>query len=41
MKRISLACVSRGEFLKERYLGIRLAEIEGMERHRRSMEVRR
>ncbi|WP_456453666.1 histidinol dehydrogenase [Thermococcus sp.] len=41
MKRISLAYVSREEFLQERYLGIRLAEIEGMEQHRRSMEVRR
>ncbi|ALM74465.1 histidinol dehydrogenase [Thermococcus barophilus] len=41
MKRISLAYVSREEFLSERYLGIRLAEIEGMEMHRKSMEVRR
>ncbi|WP_457754451.1 histidinol dehydrogenase [Thermococcus sp.] len=41
MKRISLAYVSREEFLSERYLGIRLAEIEGMEMHKRSMEVRR
>ncbi|WP_461864393.1 histidinol dehydrogenase [Thermococcus sp.] len=41
MKRISLAYVSREEFLAERYLGIRLAEIEGMEEHKRSMEVRR
>ena len=41
MKRISLAYVSRGEFLSERYLGIRLAEIEGMEMHKKSMEVRK
>ncbi|NJE85899.1 histidinol dehydrogenase [Thermococcus sp. CX2] len=41
MKRISLAYVSREEFLAERYLGIRLAEIEGLEIHKRSMEVRR
>ena len=41
MKRISLAYVSREEFLSERYLGIRLAEIEGMEMHKRSMEVRK
>ncbi len=41
MKRISLAYVSREEFLQERYLGIRLAEIEGMEKHKKSMEVRR
>ncbi|WP_324735677.1 histidinol dehydrogenase [Thermococcus sp. SY098] len=41
MKRISLAYVSKGEFLSERYLGIRLAEIEGMEMHKKSMEVRK
>ncbi|NJE00199.1 histidinol dehydrogenase [Thermococcus sp. LS1] len=41
MKRISLAYVSREEFLAERYLGIRLAEIEGLEMHKRSMEVRK
>ncbi|AHF79913.1 histidinol dehydrogenase [Thermococcus paralvinellae] len=41
MKRISLAYVSREEFLAERYLGIRLAEIEGLEMHKKSMEVRR
>ncbi len=41
MKRISLAYVSREEFLSERYLGIRLAEIEGMEMHKKSMEVRK
>lgn len=41
MKRISLAYVSREEFLSERYLGIRLAEIEGLEMHKRSMEVRK
>ncbi|NJE04759.1 histidinol dehydrogenase [Thermococcus sp. M36] len=41
MKPISVAQVSREEFLAERELGIRLAEIEGMEAHRRSMEVRK
>ncbi|MBO8173804.1 MAG: histidinol dehydrogenase [Thermococcus sp.] len=41
MKRISLAYVSREEFLSERYLGIRLAEIEEMEMHKKSMEVRK
>lgn len=41
MKRISLAYVSREEFLAERYLGIRLAEIEGLEMHKKSMEVRK
>ena len=41
MKRISLAYVSRGEFLQERYLGIRLAEIEGLELHKKALEVRR
>ncbi|MCO6041933.1 histidinol dehydrogenase [Thermococcus alcaliphilus] len=41
MKKISLAYVSREEFLRERYLGIRLAEIEGLEMHKKSMEVRK
>ncbi|NJE55469.1 histidinol dehydrogenase [Thermococcus sp. 21S9] len=41
LKPITLARVSREEFLSERELGIRLAEIEGMELHRRSMEVRK
>jgi histidinol dehydrogenase len=41
MKRISLAYVSREEFLSERYLGIRLAEIEGLELHKKALEVRR
>jgi len=41
MKKISLAYVSREEFLRERYLGLRLAEIEGLEMHKRSMEVRK
>ncbi|WP_297416803.1 histidinol dehydrogenase [Thermococcus sp.] len=41
MKPISVAQVSRGEFLAERELGIRLAEIEGMAFHRESMEVRK
>ncbi|NJE10525.1 histidinol dehydrogenase [Thermococcus sp. MAR1] len=41
LKPISLAQVSREEFLSERELGLRLAEIEGMAFHRRSMEVRK
>ncbi len=41
MKPISVAMVSREEFLAERELGIRLAEIEGMAVHRESMEVRK
>ncbi|ACS34110.1 histidinol dehydrogenase [Thermococcus gammatolerans] len=41
LKPITLAMVSREEFLRERELGLRLAEIEGMELHRRSMEVRK
>ena len=41
VKPITLAMVGREEFLAERELGLRLAEIEGMELHRRSMEVRR
>ncbi|ASJ12725.1 histidinol dehydrogenase [Thermococcus thioreducens] len=41
LKPISLAQVGREEFLAERELGIRLAEIEGMAFHRRSMEVRK
>lgn len=40
IKQISIAKVTREELLKERYLGIRLAEIEGMNQHKRSMEVR-
>lgn len=40
MKRISLAYVSRGEFLRERYLGMALAEMEDMKWHKRSIEVR-
>ncbi|WP_297091687.1 histidinol dehydrogenase, partial [Thermococcus sp.] len=38
LKPISVAQVSREEFLAERELGLRLAEIEGMAFHRRSME---
>ncbi|ASJ16236.1 histidinol dehydrogenase [Thermococcus chitonophagus] len=41
MKPVSVAMVSRKEFIENRYLGIRLAEIEGMELHKRSMEVRK
>ncbi|WP_148882289.1 histidinol dehydrogenase [Thermococcus aciditolerans] len=41
LKPISIAQVSREEFLAERELGLRLAEIEGMVFHRRSMEVRK
>ncbi|WP_457751990.1 histidinol dehydrogenase [Thermococcus sp.] len=41
IKPITLAQVNREEFLSDRELGLRLAEIEGMPLHRRSMEVRR
>ncbi|ASJ13881.1 histidinol dehydrogenase [Thermococcus radiotolerans] len=41
LKPISIAQVSREEFLAERELGLRLAEIEGMAFHGRSMEVRK
>ncbi|MDK2869477.1 MULTISPECIES: histidinol dehydrogenase [Pyrococcus] len=41
MKPISIAMVSREEFISERELGIRLAEIEGMELHKKSLEVRK
>ncbi|MBL5980759.1 histidinol dehydrogenase [Petrotoga sp. HWH.PT.55.6.1] len=40
-KKISVAKVSKDELLKERYLGIRMAEIEGMYQHKKSMEVRK
>lgn len=39
-KKISIAQLSRNEFLKNKRLGIRLAEIEDMEYHKRSLEVR-
>lgn len=41
MKRMSVASVSREEFLKYRHLGIRLAKIEGMNAHRHALEVRK
>jgi len=41
LKPISIAQVSREEFLAERELGLRLAEIEGMTFHGGSMEVRK
>lgn len=40
MKPVSVANVSRKEFLEERHLGTRLAEIENMEEHKRSLEER-
>ncbi|HCZ06345.1 MAG: histidinol dehydrogenase [Thermotogota bacterium] len=40
MKRMTVASVSREEFMGNRYLGVRMAQIEGMEAHRRSLEVR-
>jgi len=41
MKRISIAMVSREEFLECRDIGIALAKMEGMKIHKKSMEVRR
>ena len=41
MKKISFAYNSRNDFMENRYLGIRLAEIEGMPLHKNSMEVRK
>ncbi len=38
---MTVAKVTKEEFLKERYLGIRMAEIEGMLQHKKSMEVRK
>jgi histidinol dehydrogenase len=37
---MTLASLSKEEFMKGRELGIRMATIEGLEHHRRSMEVR-
>ncbi|CEP78025.1 histidinol dehydrogenase [Defluviitoga tunisiensis] len=41
VKYMTVAKVTKEEFLKERYLGIRMAEIEGMLQHKKSMEVRK
>lgn len=41
VKSISVAEAGKDDFMKDRELGIRLAEIEKMEYHRKSMEVRR
>ncbi len=41
LKPMSVAEMCRDEFLEERELGTGLAEIEGMEYHRRSLEVRK
>ncbi len=40
LKPISLAYTSQMDFFKNRDLGMRFAEIEGMSKHRQSMEVR-
>ncbi|PNR92269.1 histidinol dehydrogenase [Petrotoga sp. 9PWA.NaAc.5.4] len=41
MKEMTIAKISKEELLTERYLGIRMAEIEGMNQHKKSMEVRK
>lgn len=41
MKRISFAWVSRQEFMENRKLGMRFAEIEGMKLHKQALEVRK
>ena len=39
-RKMTLASLSKDEFMKDRDLGIRMATIEGLEHHRKSMEVR-
>jgi histidinol dehydrogenase len=39
-RKMTLSSLSKEEFMKDRELGIRMATIEGLEHHRRSMEVR-
>ncbi len=41
VKWISVAMADRDEFLRERKLGIRMAELEGMQAHKKALEVRR
>ncbi len=41
VKWISVAMVDRDEFLMERKLGIRMAELEGMKAHKHALEVRK
>jgi len=41
LKRSALASLSNAELLKERELGMRMATIEGLEFHRRALEVRK
>jgi len=41
LKTMTVAKVSRNEFLSERNLGMRMAEIEGMPLHKNSLEARR
>jgi len=40
VKRISFACVGRDEFMKNRYLGIAMADVEKMRNHGKALEVR-
>ncbi len=40
-RKMTLASLSKEEFMRDRELGIRMAQIEGLEHHRKSMEVRR
>ncbi|HOO33574.1 MAG TPA: histidinol dehydrogenase [Thermotogota bacterium] len=39
-RRMTVASLSKEEFMADRDLGIRMAQIEGLEHHRKSMEVR-
>ena len=39
-RKMTLASLSKEEFMEDRELGIRMASIEGLEHHRKSMEVR-
>ena len=41
VKRIYVASLSREEFLKERDIGTKLAEVEGLPLHRKALEVRK
>lgn len=41
MKKTSFAYTSRSDFINDSYLGIRLAEIENMELHKKSMVIRK
>ncbi len=40
VKRISIANLSRMDYIENRYIGIKMADIEGLEKHKKSLEVR-